>query len=124
MNQDLDWTLPDNSLNIKLYYKNHLQLIKKGNIKLSKSVIETLHDVIFPQSSSQLSSSCLSQSSMIKLSPPPSLTRSNIPSVQALCQSLSSHSLLTIATLFNPKCQNFLRNFHHPYRKDFPHRSI
>ena len=51
MRQDPDWTLPDNSLNMELYYKDHLQLIENGNIKFSKLIIETLQDVLSPQSS-------------------------------------------------------------------------
>ena len=35
MRQDPDWTLPGNSLNMKLYYKDHLHLIENGNIKFS-----------------------------------------------------------------------------------------
>ena len=31
MRQDPDWTLPDNSLNMELYYKDHHHLI--GNMK-------------------------------------------------------------------------------------------
>ena len=34
MCQDPDWTLPDNSLNMELYYKDHLHLIENGNMKL------------------------------------------------------------------------------------------
>ena len=51
MRQDPDWTLPDNSLNMELYYKDHLHLIENGNIKFSKLIIETLQDVLSPQSS-------------------------------------------------------------------------
>ena len=61
MRQDPDWNLPDNSLNMKLYYKLIL-----GNMKFSKLVIETLLDVLSPQSS-QSSSSYLSQSSLSRL---------------------------------------------------------
>ena len=32
MRQDPDWTFPDNSLNMELYYKDHLHLIENGNI--------------------------------------------------------------------------------------------
>ena len=61
--QDADWTFPDNSLNVELYYQNkyYLNLIENGNIKFSNLTIETLQDVLSPQPSSQLSSSCLSQ---------------------------------------------------------------
>ena len=59
--QDPDLTLPDNSLNMELYYKDHLYLMENGNIKFSKLVIEKLEDVLSPQSS-QSSSSYLSQS--------------------------------------------------------------
>ena len=55
-----------------------------------------------------LSSSCLSQSPLIISPPPPSLSRSNFPSVQTLSQLSSSQSLSATATPFNPKCQNFL----------------
>ena len=43
MHQNLDLTLPDSSLNMELYYKDHLYLIENGNIKLSKLIIETAH---------------------------------------------------------------------------------
>ena len=51
MRQDPDWTLPDNSLNMELYYKDHLHLTENGNMKLSKLIIETLKDLLSPQSS-------------------------------------------------------------------------
>ena len=51
MRQDPDWTLPDNSLNMELYYKDHLHLIENGNMKFSKLIIETLQGVLSPQSS-------------------------------------------------------------------------
>ena len=51
MRQDPDWTLPDNSLNMELYYKDHFHLIENGSMKFSKLIIETLQDVISPQSS-------------------------------------------------------------------------
>ena len=51
MGQDPDWTLPDNSLNMELYYKDYLHLIGNGNMKLSKLIIEALQDVLSPQSS-------------------------------------------------------------------------
>ena len=57
MPQDPDWILPDNSLNMELYYKDHLLLIEDGNTKFSKSIMETLQVVLSPQSSSQSSSS-------------------------------------------------------------------
>ena len=107
MLQDPDWTLPDNSLNMELYYKDHLHLIEKRNIKFSKLITETLQDALSPQLSSQLSSLCISQSSLIILPPPSSLSRSNIPSVETLSQSSSSQSLSATATPFNPKCQKF-----------------
>ena len=44
MNKNPDWTLPDNSLNMQLYYKNHLHLIENENIKFLKLIIETLQD--------------------------------------------------------------------------------
>ena len=104
MRQDPDWTLPDNSLNMELYYKDHLHLIENGNMKFSKSIIETLQDVLSPQSSqSSSSSSYLSQSSLIRLPPPSSLPRSNLLSAQPLSQSSSSQSLSATATPFNPK---------------------
>ena len=58
--QDPDLTLPDNSLNMELYYKDHLYIMENGNIKFSKLVIKKLEDVLSPQSSQ--SSSYLSQS--------------------------------------------------------------
>ena len=57
MRQDLDWTLPDNSLNMELYYKDLLHLIENGNIKFSKLIIEALQDVLSPQLSQSSSSS-------------------------------------------------------------------
>ena len=48
MSQDPDWTLPDNSLNMPLYYKDHI--IENENINLSQSIIEMLHGVLSPQS--------------------------------------------------------------------------
>ena len=107
MRQDPDWTLPDNSLNMELYYKDHLQLIENGNIKFSKLIIETLQDVLSPQSSL---SSYLSQASLIRLPPPSSIPRSNLLSINTLSQSSFSQSLSTTATLFNPKRQNILLN--------------
>ena len=62
MPQDPDWILPDNSLNMELYYKDHLLLIEDGNRKFSKSIMETLQVVLSPQSSSQSSSSSQSLS--------------------------------------------------------------
>ena len=109
MRQDPDWTLPDNSLNMELYYKDHLHLIENGNMKFSKSIIETLQDVLSPQSS-QSSSSYLSQSSLIRSPHPSSLTRSNLLSAQPLSQSSSSQSLSATATPFNPKHQIILHN--------------
>ena len=50
MGLDPDWTLPDNSLNMELYYKDHLHVIENRNIKFSKLIIETLQDVLSPQS--------------------------------------------------------------------------
>ena len=35
MRQDPDWTLPDNSLSMELYYKDHVHLIENRNIKFS-----------------------------------------------------------------------------------------
>ena len=40
-----DWTLPDNSLNMQLYHKDHLHHIESRNVKFPKSITETLHDV-------------------------------------------------------------------------------
>ena len=51
MCQDPEWTLPDISLNKELYYKDQLHLIENGNIKFSKLIVETLQDVLSPQSS-------------------------------------------------------------------------
>ena len=95
---------------MKLYYKDHLHLIENGNIKFSNLIIETLQNVLSLQSSSQLSSACLPQSSLIISPPPPSLPKLNLPSIQTLSQSSSSQSLLATATPFNPRCQNFLLN--------------
>ena len=114
MRQGPDWTLHDNSLNMDLYYKDHLHLNENGNIKFSKLIIETLHDVLSPQSSqsssSSSSSSYLSQSSLIRSPPPSSVPRSNLLSVQTPSQSSSSQSLSATATPFNPKHQKFLLN--------------
>ena len=46
MRQNPDWTLPENSLNMALYYKNHLHVIENGNMKFSKLIIETLQDIL------------------------------------------------------------------------------
>ena len=97
MRQDPDWTLPDNSLNMELYYKDHLHLIENGNIKFLKPIIETLQDVLSPQSS-QSSSSYLSQSSLIRSPLPSSLPRSKLLLVQTLSQSSSFQSPSTTAT--------------------------
>ena len=107
MRQDPDWTLPENSLTMELYYKDHLHLIEDGNMKFSKSIVETLQDVLSPQSSS----SYLLQSSLIRSLPPSSLTRSNLLSAQPLSQSSSSQLLSTTATPFNPKHQIIFHNF-------------
>ena len=109
MRQDPDWTLPDNSLNMELYYKDHLRLTENGNMKFSKLIIETLQDVLSPQSS-QSSSSYLSQSSLIRSPPPSSLARSNLLSAQPLSQSSLSQSLSATATPFNPKHQIIFHN--------------
>ena len=101
MRQDPDWTLPDNSLNMELYYKDHLHLTENGNMKFSKLIIETLQDVLSPQSSLS-PSSYLSQSSLIRLPPPSSLLRSNFLSAQPLSQSSSSQSLSATVTPLNP----------------------
>ena len=61
MYQDPDWTLPDNSLNMQLYYQDHLHLIENGNIKFSRSIIKILYNVLSPQSSSRLSQSAFSR---------------------------------------------------------------
>ena len=135
ISQDPDWTLPENSFNMQLCYKDHLHLTECGNIKFSKLIIETLQDVLSPQSSSQLPSSCLSQSSWIKSPPPHSLPRSKLPSVQKLSKSSSSQSLSATVTPFNQKCKTFClilwlfhQNFihylnHHSFPKCFPYRS-
>ena len=122
MYQGLDWTLPDNSLNMDLYYKDHLHLIENGNIKFSNLIIETLQDALSPQSS-QSSSSYLSQSSSIRSPPPSSIPRSNLLSIQTPSQSSSSQSLSATATPFNLKRQKILLNslLHHPFIKIFPH---
>ena len=89
---------------MELYYKDHLHLIENGNMKFSKLIIETLQDVLSPQSS------YLSQSSLIRLPPPSSLLRSNFLSAQPLSQSSSSQSLSATATPFNPELQINLHN--------------
>ena len=109
MRQDPDWTLPDNSLSIELYYKDHFHLIENENMKFSKLIIETLQDVLSPQSS-QSSSSYLLQSSLIRSPPPSSLPRSNLLLAQPLAQSSSSQSLSATATPFNQKYQIILHN--------------
>ena len=109
MRQDLDWTLPDSSLSMELYYKDHLFLIENGNMKFSKLMIETLQNILSPQSS-QLSSSYLSQSSLIRSPLPSSLTRSRILLAQPLFQSSSFQSLSATATPFSPKYQIILHN--------------
>ena len=102
------WTLPDNFLNIELYYKDHLHLIGNGNNKFSKLIIETLQDILSPQSL-QSSSSYMSQLSLVRSPSPSSLPRSNL-SVQTLSQSSSSQSLSATATPFNPKRQIISHN--------------
>ena len=109
MRQDLDWTLPDSSLSMELYYKDHLFLTENGNMKFSKLMIETLQNILSPQSS-QLSSSYLSQSSLIRSPLPSSLTRSRILLAQPLFQSSSFQSLSATATPFSPKYQIILHN--------------
>ena len=111
MRQDPDWTLPDNSLNMELYFKGHLPLIENGNIRFSKLIIETLQDILSPQLSQSLSSSSyLSQSSLIRSPPPSSVPRSNLLSIQTLSQSSFSQSLSATAIPFIPKRQKFLLN--------------
>ena len=110
MHQDSDWTLPDNSLNMELYYKDHLHLIENGNMKFSRLIIETLQDVLSPQSSKS-SSSYLPQSSLIRPPFPSSLTRSNVLSAQPLSQSFSSQSLSATATPFSLKHQIIFHNY-------------
>ena len=102
ISQEIDWTLPDNSINKYLYYKDHLNLIKNRNTKLSNSIMKPLRDVL-SLSSSQLSSSCLSLSSLLKFLPSFSSSRSNLPSVQILIQSPSSRLLSSTAKPFKPK---------------------
>ena len=136
MCRNTDWTLPDNSLNLELCYKDHFDLIENGNMKFSKLIIETLQDVLSPQSSqSSSSSSYLSQSSLIRLPPPSSLTRSNLLSAQPLPQSSSSQSLSDAATPFNPKHHIIFHNSltappksqtvtaSSPFRQVFPYHS-
>ena len=108
MRQDPDWTLPDNSLDMELYYKDLLHLIENRNIKFSKLIIETLQEVLSPQSSQ--STSYLSQSSLIRSPPPCSLPRSNLLLVQPLSQSSSPQSLSATAATFNQKRQTILQN--------------
>ena len=89
MSQHTACTLPDNSLNMQLYYKDYPHLIVNGNIKFCKLITRILQDVLSPQLSS-----CLLKWSLINLLPP-------------LFQSSSSQSLLVTARPFNPKCQSF-----------------
>ena len=111
MYQGPDWTLPDISLNMELYHKDHLHLIENRSINFSKLMIETLQEVLLPQSSqSSSSSSYLSQSSLIRSWPPSSVPRSNLLSIQIPSKSSSSQSLSATATPFNPKRQKFLLN--------------
>ena len=109
MRQDLDWTLPDNSLIMELYYKDHLLVIKNGNMKFSKLMTETLQNVLSPQSS-QLSSSYLSQSSLNRSPLPSSLPRSSLLSGQPFFQSSSFQSLSATEIPVNPKYQIILHN--------------
>ena len=129
MRQDPDWTLPGNSLNTELYYKNHLDLIENRNMKLSKIIIETLQDVLSPQSPQ--SSSYLSQSSLIRSPPSSSLPKSKLLSAQPLSKSSLSQSLSATGTPFNPKHQITLHKSptappksqtiaSPPFRQDFP----
>ena len=106
--QDPEWTLLDSSLNMKLYYKDQLHLTENGNMKFSKLIIETLQDILSPQSL-QSSSSYMSQLSLVRSPSPSSLPRSNL-SVQTLSQSSSSQSLSATATPFNPKHQIIFHN--------------
>ena len=84
MGRDPDWTFPDNSLNIQLYYPDHLHLIENGNIKFSKLIIKTFF---------------LTQ---VK----PSFSSNTFPIIF-----ISSQSLSAVATPFNPKCKNFSLKF-------------
>ena len=90
--QDPEWTLLDSSLNMKLYYKDQLHLTENGNMKFSKLIIETLQDILSPQSSQ--SSSCLS----------------NLFSAEPLSKSSSSQSLSATATSFTPKHKIIFHN--------------
>ena len=115
--EDPDWTYIIKILHRELYYKDHLHLIENRNIKFSKSITEILQDVFSRQSSSQLSSSYLSQSSLIIFPPPSFLLRSNILSVKTiLSPSPPSQSLSATATPFNQKRHFFLLNFPTPYK--------
>ena len=40
--QDHGWTIANGSLDYSLFYNDLLQLIEKGNVKLSKSITSTL----------------------------------------------------------------------------------
>ena len=42
MEQDSDWVRNDGTLNVKLYYTDHLHLIEKGNEKLAASITRTI----------------------------------------------------------------------------------
>ena len=93
MSQHPACTLPDNSLNMQLYYKDHLHLIVNGNIKFCNLITRILQHILLPQLSSRLL-----KWSLINLLPP-------------LFQSPPSQSLLVTARPFSPKFQRFLLNF-------------
>ena len=85
MRQDQGWTLPDNSLNIELFYKDHFHLYNwKPKHQILKLNYWNIEGRLSTQSSSQLSSLCLSQSLLIIAPPPSFLSKSNLLSVQTL----------------------------------------
>ena len=74
-------------------------------MKFSKQIIETLQDVLSPQSSQSSS-----QPYLIRSPPPSFLTRPNLLSAQPLPQSSSSQSLSATATPFDPKHQTIFHD--------------
>ena len=89
---------------MQLYYKDHLHLTENGNIKFFKLIIETLQDVLSPPSSSHLSSSCLSQLSLVISPPLSSLPRSNLPSLETFSNHLH---LIHCQPQQHPSTRNF-----------------
>ena len=109
---------------MQLYYKDHRHLMEKGNIKLSKSVIKTLHEVI-----SIIIAIIIIM--IITIIIDKTVTSTFLSQVKLSFSSTTFEIIFITFTLShsnsemsNLKCQNFLRNFHHPHPKSFPLRSI